>query len=537
MPKIEQYGAPKVETQVTPGARARNYQIAGVGDFAAGVNELGKGIQTMQEAADKAAAEEALVAFEREKNNLFFNPENGYFNTQGRNAMEGAEPMTKSLNELRDRYAKELKSPRAQSAFSRAADAHITRGTADIMRHAQTGAMAWEKATIESRVENTIENASLYYNDPEQIKVQNAVGRQSVIDAAKLEGIDGEALNERLQTYNSTFASSVIGAATAKSSDEGKAMLDEYGSWLEGPDRLKVEAAIEKREKIEKTERENTFAVTQADTLIQQYGEDPDARAKINDAVNEIEDPELRRATSKEATRQLDIKMKAQGEQRVAIQEEVEDFILKGGTATQYAAANPDKWEAMSAQQRRAMLSGEPVVTDYNTLNELLLLPPEKLAQVDPSQYSHVMSPSDRNRLTNAVGAARNRSPESQIGRTQAQQVKATVEQIYGTTPKGGYKGSKADQVNAFYAVVDAERVRREEEKGSTLTSTEYTTMLNEMTRDVVQKDKYLGFIDDRMELKDIPADELQQLSDYLHKNNVPVTGDNLIKAYIQASQ
>lgn len=534
MPKVEQYGGSQISTEVVQGARAKNFQIAGVGDFAPGVSQLAQGLQQMQERADTAAAEEALVAFEREKNNLFFNPETGYFNTQGRDAMDGAEQMTQSLAELRDRYAQGLKSSRAQAAFSRAAEAHITRGNVDIMRHAQAGAQAWEVATINSRIENTVENASLYWNDPDRLAVQNELGRQSIMDNAQIEGVTGEALNERLQTYESTFASSVITAATTQSSEQGRAMLEEYGERLEGPDRLKMDELIAKRERAEQTERENRFAVTQATALIQQYGDLPDARARINEEINQIEDPEVRRAASREATRQLDIRIKAQGEQRVAIQEEVEDFILMGGTAAQYAAANPDNWNTMSAQQRRALTNGEGIVTDYEQFYDLLALPQDQLAQLDASQYAHSLAPDDRRRLETAIVSARRRSPESQTGRTRAQQITGVVTQLFGSKPRGGYRGTKAQQVDLFYSIVDAERQRREDEKGATLTSVEFTAMLNEMTRTVTSEG---ALWDTEYELRDIPPEDLQVLTDHLRQNNIPLTGDNLIRAYIQATQ
>ena len=94
MPKVAQYGDPQVRTQIArqprADASAGNAVFRSNIQAAQGLASVAEaGAQTMQR-IDTTSAEEALVAFEREKNNLFFNPENGYFNTQGKNAYDNA---------------------------------------------------------------------------------------------------------------------------------------------------------------------------------------------------------------------------------------------------------------------------------------------------------------------------------------------------------------------------------------------------------------------------------------------------------------
>ena len=91
--------------------------------------------------------------------------------------------------------------------------------------------------------------------------MQNALGRQAVIDAAEIEGIGAEATNERLQTYDSSFAKSTINAAVSNSSAEGQASLDKYGDRLEGHDRIKIEKMIASKTQAEKTKADSQQAI------------------------------------------------------------------------------------------------------------------------------------------------------------------------------------------------------------------------------------------------------------------------------------
>lgn len=525
MPKIPEYGQSKVETQVTRGARAQSYKLAGAGDFSQGLQTVAQNLQVMQRKIDDNAAEEALVNFEREKNELFFNPESGYFNSQGRDAYDNAKTMSDSLTELKKKYAEQLKSENARNAFGRAADAQITRGNADIMRHASKHIQAWEVATINSRAENSLENAQLYWNQEDQLKVQNAIGRQSVIDAAKLEGIDGKALNERLQTYDSSFARGVIGAATSMSSVTGKEALEKYGSLLEGPDKLAMESAIAKKEKAESTQKNAAQAVLIGGNLIGAYGDEVNARALINESINQIEDPELRKEVSKEATRQLELKQKADSEERVAILETGEKFLNDGGSVQQFKAQNPEAWEKLTSAQRRTLESGSPIITDFEKLSGLLLLPKNELANVNPANHAHYLAPADRTKLLNAVKAARSGGIEHQAGRTRTAETTAMVRQLFGAPPSGGYKGDKSKQVNAFHSIITDEVAYREELKGGPLSAAEYTDLLGEMSMGWVKK----GFMFNSD--KDITdAQYPEEVTEFLRSTGQPVNAENIIQ-------
>lgn len=541
MPTVPQYGGQQVQTRVAQESRAQPVSPGAFADpsaaqaesFGGAVQSAGRDLAEMQERVSIAAAQEALTSFEREKNKTFFDPEQGYFNTQGRDAYDRAGDTLKSLEKAQEAYMKDLPTEAAKQAFRQSAQVQMTRAEQDVMRHASDGIRAWEVATTEAQVENAIENAAVYWNDDKQFRLQRARGRQAVIDAANLQGIDGEALNERLQNYESAFATQAVEAAAATSAEEAERIYGEMEDRIEGPMRIKLQTAITKAKEAESEQEVANLAVLKGTNLVSQYGDETNARTMILEEVNKIDDPELRKKTHTEAMHQLDAKRKADSETRAAVFEEAEQYLLTGGSVDAFISQNPRAWQRLSPEQQRTLMTGPKVETDHVLLNDLMLLPKDQLAKVNPTEYFHSLAPGDRTRLTNAVESARTGSTESQTGRSVISQTNAMVEQIFGE--KKSWSSKERKKANALYNLINDEVAFREQKKGSALSSQEYTDLLNSMARTVIKEREY--FFDAELDITEIPAEDMKTLSDYLHQNNIPATADNLIRAYQQAAE
>lgn len=547
---VVRYQPDQVQTQVVKQPRAN--ASAGVASIQSNIDAIQSNIEVAQGLSDLAvagaelkqrvditSAEEAIVAFEKDKNDLFFNPESGYFNTQGKNAYDNAASVTESLAELKKRYGENL-NDNARNMFNRSADAQILRSEGDIARHSSKGLKAWEVATIQAQVENTIENSSLYWNQPEKLRVQNALGRQHVIDAANMEGVGAEAMNERLQTYDSTFFKGTINAAVSSSSSEGRAALEQYGGMLEGHDKIKIEKMISDKAKAEKTQADSQRAVINGARIADSF----DSREDIRNEVNQIEDPDLRKKTMTEAMRQFNIKKQGEKEAQMDAFESAESHILNGGSAETYQAEDPEGWERLSAKQKKSIEVGKAVITDWSVYSDLMTLPKTELAKVDPVEHFHHLAPSERHSLVSAVKSANGTGSSSdkidhQIGRTRTSQTTSAVEQILGKKSK--WNDKKIQQANAFYDLLDGEVKFREQQKGSPLSSAEFTDVLSDLTREVTIEKSALGFDilapDEELSVTDVPPENIRVLSKFLRDNGIPVTSENLLKAQRQAEE
>ena len=286
MPRVQTYGALTTSGVAGPATRhdlpGQTFNPAGdiAGAFGAvspgsptsvgnAISKLGGATSALGNRIGTVQAEDALLSFERYKNDLFFNPDSGYFNTEGRTAYDTAGETREKLNELRREYTKNLKSPMAQRAFGKSADAQITRAGQDINRHASSQFKAWEKANINSQIENTLENAALYWADEERLGVQKVLGRQSVIDGAILSGDSAEVKNEKLETYDSTFAQAAIESALQTGSDAAELTMEKYGDLLEGPARTNVLAKIDQKKQTEKVRDDANLATNTGAALVQ----------------------------------------------------------------------------------------------------------------------------------------------------------------------------------------------------------------------------------------------------------------------------
>lgn len=535
MARIAQYGGPQVRTAVVGGPRARSVDVTGGADVIKGATDLAAGFARRAQRINTTESEEAIVKFERAKNDLFFNPENGYFNTQGKTAHEMSDSANESLQKLARSHADSLPNPQARQMFMNVANRHITSGQTDIMRHSTKGLEAWEISTTKAQTENAIENAALFRNDDKKLSVQRELGRQSIYEAARLEGITGDALNERLQTYEAVFASSTIDAAILDNSADGQTALDKYGDRLEGADKVKFENRIDAKVKSEQNQTDAQEAVRLATGIV---GDADGNRSVVLEALNGIEDESVRSKTRKEAMYQVNQIETARVESSNDTFDAADKFIKDNGSVESYKAAYPDEWDDMSATQQRKLEKGVTADNDWNTWTDIESSSDEEIRKMNRSEVDKramKLDNSHRNQFIKRWGDLRRgetTKPEAQVGRTRATQTKSAVEQLMG---KKSRKWSTKDQAKSdrFYGLVDQEHESRKDQLGRDLSSEEFTDMLNGLTRKVTVEKSF--WPDPELGIGDIPEEHLDSLTNALRERNIPITSDNLIRVYEQA--
>lgn len=538
-----------VQTQVVQGPRANDAPSGAFGGaIAQGLQSVAAAAQEIQLRAATAEAEEQLSAFDKHTNQLLFNPKTGYFNTNGKNAYSNAGSVTSQLEELKKTYGSSISNPKAREAFDRAAKARLASATNDIMRHSSKGLKAWEVSAANDGIEDSIETGSLYWNNPEKMNLQRQIGRQAVITVADMEGIDASAEAERLQDYEAAFTTTVIESALGRDVATAEELYNKHKNTIESePARLNIEAKIAARKRELSTASESAFINNKATELVAVYGDLSDARAQAQAEINSEPDGNIRKKLTQEFDYLFRQKQSADAEARGAYFEEGEAALLEGATVEQFKMINPKGWEALSPGQQKKLYDTEKegaAETDYNVLSEVILKPKNELAKVNPSDYFDNLAPTERKQLINAVKAARTGTDtdEAQVGRSRIAQTSLMVEQL-------GFKG-KPEMANQFYSLVDAEVKSREVMKGSKLTSTEYTDVLNGFAREAVVKGRMFGtserdLKDILKEIKPIKSDgqvitsqqQLDQITTLLRDNGVTINNQNILRAYRQATK
>jgi hypothetical protein len=558
MPKVAQHEGDPIRREIVSQPLAQGAPAAAFGaPIAQGLTDIARAGINIKQRVDTTSAEEALVAFERDKNDVFFNPDTGYFNTQGRNAYDNSTLATKALEDLKKQHGKVL-GEQARIMFDKSADAHITRGQSDISRHASKGLKAWEIATLESQVENSIENASLFWDDPDRLRVQTAVGRQAIIDSSELAGIGPEATAEKLQTFDSSFAKTSIDAALSSSAAEGEKALENYGDRLEGPDKIKLEKQLDKVKEAEKTQANANAAVLASTGLVNQF----DNRSDIRDAVNEIEDPELRKVTMAEAMNQFSRKEQADKEKENAFYQNAISLVNEGATPVEIAAQDSEAWLGMNDIQRNNILSGKHMITDQALFQSLRSLPATEKAKLNAVDFSDKLKPADLNKLTTEIEAAKKGKQGSRIRSLASKSIDA-AESAFGKKSKWttarGKATPKGKLANQFLSDLQESLDEAELEKGSKLTPAEENQLIGDSTRQIAVQRSAFGFdilaADTEIDLTNTPAKDLRMLnrivdstpnieledlvSSYqlLVDSQQPITPENLREVYRQGRQ
>jgi len=534
MPKIAQYEPDQVSSQVVSQPQAQDAP-SGVfgGDIAKGLADVAQASLGIKQRIDTTSAEEAAVSFERDKNKLFFNSDNGYFNSQGKDAYDRSVDTAKALDDLKLQYGETLNAE-SKSMFDRSADAQITRSQADIQRHAAKGLKAWEISTIKAQSENALENASLYWNDPDRLRVQSVLGEQAVIDAAKMSGLSDIATNENLQTFRSAFARSTIEAAIQGSAEEGKQALEKYGDKLEGPDKVKIKAAIEQKEKIEKTASDARMATLTATRLIDQY----DSRSDIMTEVDKIKDPELRKETMSEAMSLFSRKRQAEKEQANTFYQDAIGQVNSGLSPVEMKAQNPEAWEGMTDSQRNNILSGKHMLTDQKTLAEFRLLGVRDKAKFDPMSIADKVKPADLQKVISEVNAAKKGNPGSRV-KSFTSKAMSAAEGAFGKkakwTTKRGKQTEKGKLANEFFSDLQGAVDEFETEKGSKITPAEENQVISEFTREIIVERSAFGFdllaSDTEIDLSNAPANDVRVLNRIIN-NTQNIDVKDLVDAY-----
>lgn len=525
MPKVEQYGQSRVTSRLAQGQRLNTPRVPDT-SLAPGINNLVTGIGEAKQRIDETAAEEALIQFEREKNKVFFDPENGYFNKQGKDAYELAEPTTESITKLQQQYANGLKSEEARQAFNRAAGVHVTRAMADITRHSSKGLEAYEVGVIEARAENAMESAALYWNNPNESAVQRAVGRDSVMEVARRQGMSPEATNEMLQNFESSFTKTQIMSALGNDILTANEMFDKMGSRLEPQDRAEVESELGKANFDAVALRQSQAILGNGQRTLGEMMAEVDAIA-----VDTPEDAKMKSEIQRQVKNQYTLNKTIREEAEREIYEGYGKAVQDGQiTSRDIPAAD---WDAMTLQQRKnihklekSIAEKRNIETDFNAYTEVFMKTPKELAKVDPLDYVDRLSNSDYKKLVTAVTSARSGGQDHTNLISDATQLNNTMTQIFGKK-KSELNSKQMEQYNSLSRAMQVQLEQTESELGRELKPTEKDELYQSFARKrVVEKD---WWPDQEQDIRDYSPDQIDMATQYLNRLNRPINSLNLI--------
>lgn len=533
MPKVTQYQPNQVATQVSQQPTLRLNTDNGNTKIANAIGNVASTLIDTRNKVEVSRAEDAFNQYNNEVNRLKFNPENGYFNTEGINAVDGVDNFNKELIKLKENYSKSLNSQVAKSAFSRSADTLFNRTQEQVMKHASRGQRVYEQSVILSRIENAKENIALNWNDEKEINLYRAVGRDAILDRSEKEGLSPEATAEEIQSFESEAATAIIESAISSSSVEGENALKKYGDSLEGNLGRKLKTALDKKINAEKEQDFSAQTMIQASAIVA----NSENRKELISEVNKIKDVKLRKSVMREADYQFNKIKQAESEERLEIFDDVSKLKNDGGNINEFITQNPDSWDKLTAKQQQQLISGSEDNPDFLGFTNFMSLPNETIKAMSNEEIEDVLlsfPKSLRDDISRKVVTARKGTFDDNIPSYITSTNKVAIERIFGQGVLGNNKANdnidKKLKANQFLRFVNEEYLYRKSQKGSDLTANEYDDLVDDVTRKAITDEGLIYIFNSKSNIDELETTSLNRNTSILRQLEIEVNADTLFE-------
>lgn len=244
MPKVPLYQQPVVQARPMPAPQLAYQQIdVPRGAFDAGGTALAEGGRQVMAAADrmaqhamkmaeddaKTAANEALSAFQSSKRDMLFHRDDAYFRQSGRAAYDGFSKLQPMLEEERQRMGANLPEA-ARRLYDQFSMRDLSGDLDAAARHAASEREKWRDGVTASTANNSMGEASQYWNDPVKRDGALTAGRNAIIDRATERGwgLDDPRTQAQLREYDSKSTAAVIKRMAQDDPMAAKRFFDEH---------------------------------------------------------------------------------------------------------------------------------------------------------------------------------------------------------------------------------------------------------------------------------------------------------------------
>lgn len=543
--KIPEYGASQTSRSPVSGPRMSNASPDVFGVAAQGGERIGQAAANVGDALAKLGvkvaeteAEDAFNKYQEEMSRMKYEGETAYFNTRGKVAYDNSESFINEAKKVRQRYSDKL-GHQARDLFDRASETDMARTQEDVFRHASAQYAAWEQETMKARAENVLRFATMKWDKPDELAAQLEVGLSAVASLNQSAG--EEAVDSAKADFKESFYKNILNSATTASPEMARYVMASIKQHLTPETLMSAETRIKAREKEISTQQNAVNSISMATRIVEDIFS---SGLKTNDIRNTVIDrvyaetkdkPELQDATMREAMNRVDIRMRADQEEQMAIYDTVLGYMKNNITVEQFKAAQPEAWNKLTEAQKLKLENPGEAKTDLNEYYRLMSLPADQLAKIDIADYTASFEDKHLNALFAEITKARNGDPMSQVGRTQYQMINDMATQIYGKEKGSSASEANAANKNTFFKLVGEEVAFRQRPAelgglGRRLNDKEFTQLLNDMAVKVSIPGKFFGTND--LGLNEIPAAAVSAISRDLHEAGQPASAANIIEAY-----
>lgn len=198
MPMVPRYDSPTVSPTGLPNVSVPDSAFGT--EVARAVSGLGSQIEksgdmlarqalAAQEDINRTIARDHQDGYTRESSDFLYNPKTGYFATQGKDAIDGHDAAQKKLDEIRDKWGRNL-GPHTKRLYLDDVSRRVGYDRQLVGRHAAGQGKRYEADTLKSSIDLSQQQAGLTWNDDRLFDSLEGDIREDVIKLLQVQGID-----------------------------------------------------------------------------------------------------------------------------------------------------------------------------------------------------------------------------------------------------------------------------------------------------------------------------------------------------------
>lgn len=210
MPKVPTYDgfqvAPtsmagaRLEAPTLPDIAGQQAQQLGQGMQRLG-GELGRILVDIQDRKDKAEAKDQDVSFTQKLNDLQFNPQTGYLNLQGKNAIEAHPAAVDTIKQLRQQTLDGIENPRVRELVDAAITDRSMAAINTLSRHTAQQNIHWQVQSSHDRAVTTLQDAASNYDNPKAFELSIGTALNEAKAQGELQGWDEATTRLQMAKY------------------------------------------------------------------------------------------------------------------------------------------------------------------------------------------------------------------------------------------------------------------------------------------------------------------------------------------------
>lgn len=164
-------------------------------------DEMARSALAAQGLKNEAEAKDADIAATRRLIELQYNPETGFMNTKGKNAVDGYRTAAEAAEKIRSEALESLKSPEAKRMADRVLASRVQSALQSMASHTGVENRNWQLGTSDSRAITELDAASLAYNDDVRFEQALKTARGEAASQGEMQGWDAATTKLRVKQY------------------------------------------------------------------------------------------------------------------------------------------------------------------------------------------------------------------------------------------------------------------------------------------------------------------------------------------------